>query len=63
MPTLTACEGNLNNPGFNVSYAWTPAALYVLVKNAAQQVGMRQYLPQDHMVLNESRRYGSSFAE
>lgn len=36
--------------------AWTVAALYSTIRDAANQLGMGQHLPDDYRVLNETRR-------
>lgn len=54
---LTFYKDDLRTPGHTSLENWSPASLYALIKDAAGRLGMREHLPDDYRVLNESRRY------
>lgn len=50
------CMDDLRTPGHTSLVNWSPASLYAVIKDAAGRLGMREHLPDDYRVLNESRR-------
>ncbi|KAF4957003.1 hypothetical protein FGADI_3415 [Fusarium gaditjirri] len=47
---------NIANPNVSTLESWTPYGLYTMIKKAASQLSLRNSLPEDWKVLNESQR-------
>ncbi|KAG5744183.1 hypothetical protein H9Q70_013106 [Fusarium xylarioides] len=47
---------NIANPNVSTLESWTPEGLYNMIKKAASQLSLRNSLPEDWKVLNESQR-------
>ncbi|KAI7768411.1 hypothetical protein LZL87_012495 [Fusarium oxysporum] len=47
---------NIANPNVSTLESWTPEGLYTMIKKAASQLSLRNSLPEDWKVLNESQR-------
>ncbi|KAK1756706.1 putative amidoligase enzyme-domain-containing protein [Echria macrotheca] len=44
---------DLKSPNYTSLESWTPQGLYKTIRSAAGQLGIRKYLPEDHMVMSE----------
>ncbi|KAL9562338.1 hypothetical protein ACKAV7_013421 [Fusarium commune] len=47
---------NIANPNVSTLESWTPEGLYTMIKKASSQLSLRNSLPYDWKVLNESQR-------
>jgi hypothetical protein len=56
MLMVVLLQNDLQDPSRTSLSEWSPQKLYEAIKNAATQLSLRNFLPDDHRVLNETRR-------